>query len=223
MTLTTPQQEAQPRRAARPGTPATLPPTKSRRRPGLVVIGSVLVILCGLASYYFIAQASGTVTVLETKVSVDRGDKITAGDLTTIRIAGGQESIAFTASQAEDVIGKIATVDLPSGSLVTSKNVGGQLSIGSGQSVVGVALTTEQLPNFPLAAGDRVRLVDTPISQGDPPATTPETFRATVFTSTYDSDQRKWIVDLVVPESQAADVAARSATGRIALILDSEK
>jgi len=179
-----------------------------------------LVIIGGLTSWYLIQGVSDTETVLVTDTAVARGEEITAEDLTTIEVAGGQDLDAFTASQSQSVVGQIALVDIPAGSIVTSGNVGEAIAIENGESIVGVALNTSQLPSYPLAAGDVVRIVETPVSQGEPPATTPATFEAVVFTTRFDEATSQTIVDLIVPESRAADIAARAATGRIALIVD---
>lgn len=200
--------------------PAPVPPTKGRRRPALIALGVALVIVGGLASWYLTQAVSDTETVLVTSTSVSRGEQITTGDLTTIEVAGGQNLDAFTSNQAQDVIGQTALVDIPAGSLVTSGNVGETIALEPGQSIVGVALNTSQLPSYPLAAGDTVRIVETPVAQGEPPATTPATFTAVVFTTRVDETTGQTIVDLVVPESRAADIAARAATGRIALVVD---
>jgi hypothetical protein len=93
----------------------------------------------------------------------------------------------------------------------------------AGQSLVGVALQPAQLPTEPLRAGDRVRVVDTPTSQADPPAATPDTIPAVVVSTEALDDGRQTIVNVTVPSAQAADLAARVATGRIALILDSRE
>lgn len=198
-------------------------PVKSRRRPALIAMGVALAILGGLGSFYYASTLSNTVTVLETKSDIARGAEITAADLTTLEITGGQGTNAFTPNQSSQVVGKVASVDLPAGTLVTPKNVGEGLTIKAGQSIVGIALTVSQMPGYPLSAGDSVRVVDTPVAQGEPPATTPESFAATVFTAKYNEKTSQWIVDLVVAESKAADIAARTATGRVALIVDSSR
>jgi len=202
---------------------ATVPPTRGRRRPALILAGVALAIVGGLAAWFGATTLGNTVTVLVTSASVARGETIEAGDLTTMQIAGGQSVDAFSASKSDEVVGQVATVDLPAGSIILSDNIGGGLAVTSGESIVGVALTAAQMPSYPLAAGDTVRIVDTPIAQGDPPAVTPESFKATVFTTKYDETNAVTIVDLVVPTGQAADIAARAATGRIALVLDSSE
>jgi len=204
-------------------TSPALPPTKARRRPWLVWAGVALAIVGGLASWSYASTVGNTDTVLVITGDVSRGDTIKSGDLTTMEIASGQNSDTFAAGESRKVIGQVALVDLPDGSLVTTNNVGEGLAVESGKSIVGVALSAKQLPSYPLTAGDKVRIVDTPIAQGDPPAATPSTFTAEVFTTKYDDISGQWIIDLVVNERQAADIAARSATGRIALILDATK
>jgi hypothetical protein len=218
------RRKTQPLKTSEPKNSSRLPgqrPMKSRRRPALIALGVALAILGGLGSFYYASSLSNTITVLETKSDIARGAAITAADLTTLEITGGQGTKAFTPDQSGRVVGKIASVDLPAGTLVTPKNVGAGLAIQSGQSIVGVALTVLQIPSFPLSAGDSVRVVDTPVAQGEPPTTTPQSFAATVFTTKFNDKTSQWIVDLIVPEGKAADIAARAATGRVALVVDS--
>lgn len=200
---------------------AAVPPTKTRRRPMLIAAGVALAIVCGLGSMYFVTTAGDSTTVLTVKGEIARGQTITANDLSTLQISGDQTTNALPASKSNEAIGKIATVDLPAGSLITSSNIGDSLVVADGMSIVGVSLTAAQMPNHALAAGDKVRLVDTPIAQGDPPATTPKTFTATVFSVRADTQNSRWIVDVVVAPDKAPDIAARAATGRIAVVLDS--
>lgn len=199
---------------------ATLPPTRARRRPAVIAAGVALVIVGALGSWWYASSARETTTVFVTSEEVTRGETIENQDLTTIELDGRQSIDAYTVEQSADVVGKIATVDLPAGSLITPRVVGDALAIESGQSLVGFTLTGAQLPSYPLSAGDQVRIVDTPVSQGDPPVDTPAAFPATVFSVTRDADNSQWVVNVIVPEAQAADLAARAATGRVALVLD---
>lgn len=209
-----PSKEKKPRTAA-------APPTKARRRPMIIAAGVALAVVGGLGSWAYATSTGDTQTVLVTSTDVSRGEQISSGDLTTMEIAGGQQTSAYSAAQSTSAIGQVALVDLPAGSLVTRSNTGDVLIVDAGKSIVGVALTSAQMPSQPLAAGDSVRLVDTPVPQGDPPQQTPQTFTATVFAVRFDEKNARWIADLVVPKDKAADIAARAATGRVALILDS--
>jgi len=195
-------------------------PTKSRRRIWMIALGITIVLIGALATWYVTTTTSQTTSVLTIKSDVKRGELITQDDITTIAIAGGQSTDTFAASQAQTVVGQVAAVDLPAGSLVTSTNVLDTLPVPEGHSIVGIALTSSQLPSYRLSAGDAVRLVDTPVAQGEPPTEDPNTFDATVFTSTYDDTNQVWIVDVVVPTRDAAAIAARAATQRVSIILD---
>jgi hypothetical protein len=195
-------------------------PVRSRRRPAMIALGIALIVLGGLATVWLVTNMTRTVSVLVVSADVGRGDTVAAEDLRAIQVAGGQDLDAVTSDAADTVVGGTALVDLPAGTLVTSANVGDALAVPSGSSIVGVSLTRAQLPAYPLAAGDRVRLVDTPVAQGDPPAETPRTFAASVFTVREDAEAGTWVIDLVVPSDEAADIAARAASGRVALVLD---
>lgn len=196
-------------------------PAKARRRPLLFALGTALVIIAVLMGYFIWTSGNKTVQVLQVSTNVSRGSTIVASDLKTLSIESGQNTNAFTTSDVSQVVGKIATTDLAAGSLLTPKVIGTQLSIAAGHSIVGIALGPTQMPSFPLASGDSVRIVDTPVTQGDPPQQTPQNFTGRVFQTKFNAKSGQWIVDLEVPESQAAAIAARAATGRIALVVDS--
>ena len=206
--------EQQPRQAA------VLRPTRSRRRPVVIALGIALVLLGGVGTWWYTTNLTRTVSVMATGVDIARGETISAEDLTTIQLAGGQSLDTITSAEASTIVGGTALVDLPAGTLITSANTGATLPVPSGSSIVGVSLTQAQMPGYQLAAGDQVRVVETPVAQGDPPAEEPQSFAATVFTSHYNSESAIWVVDLIVPTREAPDIAARAATGRVALVLD---
>ena len=227
MTTTTDRKSKRTKEASEPAeqtsarTAAVLQPTKSRRRPAVIALGIALVLLGGIGVWWVTTNLTRTVSVMATSVDVSRGETITADDLTTIQLAGGQQVDAVPAADATDLVGTTALVDLPAGTLITSANTGATLAVPAGSSIVGVTLTQAQMPGYQLAAGDQVRVVETPVTQGDPPVETPQSFDATVFTATYDNETQVWVVDLVVPNREAPDIAARAAAGRVALVIDS--
>lgn len=197
-----------------------LPPTRSRRRPAVIAAGIALVIVGSLGAWYYATSARQTQAVFVTAVDIARGETIETSDLKTIDLDGRQPTDAIPVDRVDEVIGQVATVDLPEGSLLTPRTFDSTLAIGSGESLVGFTLTGAQMPSYPLSAGDTVRIVDTPVAQGDPPVETPDSFAATVFTVTRNADAGQWVVNVIVPKGQAADLAARAATGRVALVLD---
>lgn len=196
-------------------------PTRSRRRPMLAAIGAALIVLSGIGVYVAVTNLTRTVSVMATNTDIARGETIKVEDLSPIQISGGQNIDAIKSADAQSLVGTTALVDLPSGTLLTKRNVGEGLAVPASSSIVGVSLTTAQMPSFPFAAGDKVRVVDTPVNQGDPPADTPKSYDAVIFTTAYNKEAKVWTVDIIVPKTLAPDIAARAATGRVALVLDS--
>lgn len=206
-----------------PGTTTvTATARKLRRRPamvlfsvGLVLIGSVLGVGVWMAS-------TSSVEVVAARVAIERGAVITDADLVVTRAAVDPSVPVVPAAQLASLAGKRAASDVAAGTLLSPAEVTDVLPPGTGESVVGVALTTGQLPAEPLRPGDRVRLVQTPLAQGEVPATQ-VTIDAEVQSVTPATDGQTTVVDLLVPSSRAAEVAARAATGRVAVILDSRE
>ena len=88
-------------------------------------------------------------------------------------------------------------------------------------SVVGVALTPAQAPGLGLTTGDRVRVVVTPAQGEELPTGGPQFSEATVAGVHVSTETGELIVDLLVPQADAAVLAARAATRNVSLVLDS--
>jgi SAF domain len=209
---------------ARPGplTGADIKPIKMRRRPALVGLGIALLALGALTNVWFVQNLGDTLTVTAVANDIARGQVIQAGDLTTAELPTGPSALqALPAQDMQDAVGQRATVDLLAGSLLHPDAYLPELTPPAGQSVVGISLTAYQMPTEPLRAGDTIRIVETPTAQGEPPATVPLTITATILSTTPSPTGDQTIVNVQVAHADAADLAARAATGRVALILDS--
>jgi hypothetical protein len=197
------------------------PPPKLRRRPALIALGIALIALGGLAAGWLTTAVGNTHSVLVMRTTVDRGGVVGAGDVTVARINGDPTLKTVPAGRRDEVIGKRAAVDLAAGSLLTPGSVTDQTVPATGQSLVGVNLSPAQLPARLLRPGDPVRIVSTPRTQDDPPTAEPNSITGTVVGTRFLSDTGRTVVDVSVPSNEAADLAARVATGRVALVLDS--
>ena len=213
----------QQQRGKRPAKAPAIATTKTRRRPGVLAAGVALVVVGALGAAYLTQAVANTVQVVAVAQDVQPGEVIERTDLTVADVSPDPALTPVSASRLTELIGQRAAVALTAGSLLTDAAVTEQVLPAAGQSLVGVALQSAQLPAEPLQAGDRIRIVDTPASQAEPPASTPQTIPGVVVSAAPPDDSGQTIVNVTVPSGQAADLAARVATGRIALILDSRE
>ncbi|WP_460757485.1 SAF domain-containing protein [Myceligenerans cantabricum] len=212
-------------RAAGPKTPAPSKPTRGRRRPAVIALGIALVALGILASVYLTTTLGQTHKVLAVTADVPRGQEIAAGDLTSVDLPTGPTLLdPVDATALDDVVGQRATADLLAGSLLTATSYEATLRPDAGHSIVGVALTPNQMPaGTPLRSGDPVRVIETPVNGGDAPVEEPFAIPAVVVTSHAAAIGDQTVVDVEVAHNQAAALAARAATGRVALVLDTSQ
>lgn len=202
--------------------PAPTKPTRARRRPAVIALGLALVALGILASVYLTTTLGQTQKVLAITKDVPRGEVIDPSVVTAVDLPAGPTLLKPVSEELFDEIAgkKIAAVDLPSGSLLTSTSYTDALTPAANRSIVGVALAPNQMPRTELRAGDRVRIVETPVTGGDAPAEEPISIPAIVVTSQAATIGDQTVVDVEVDKAKAAALAARAATGRVALVID---
>jgi hypothetical protein len=86
--------------------------------------------------------------------------------------------------------------------------------------MVGVAVSSGRMPTERLSAGDVVLVVETPANDGESPTDLPRTVRATVVRAGEPDVNGMTVVDVTVDDGDGPALAALSATGRIALVLE---
>lgn len=175
-----------------------------------------------MAAYAY-SSIDNTQAVLVVAQDVPAGAVIGAGDVRVVRLSVDPALTPMTEGARAEVVGRRAAVDLLAGTMLTANQVTDHLVPAVGQSLVGVSLTASQMPAEPLAAGDAVRIVATRDDQADAGGQVPVTFTATVVDVAFDEVSGQTVVDVSVPQDQSADLAARAAAGRVALILDSRE
>lgn len=205
------------------GARVVAPPPKLRRRPALVAASIALICLGGVLAAFAWTATSTTRAVVAVRDAVQRGQVIEAGDLMTVQVSVDPALRTVPAAQLATLIGRRAATDLAAGTLVTANQVTDQTMPSSGQSLVGVSLPPGQLPGEELVAGDRVRVVSTPGAQGEIGDAPPVTVAAEVVSVRVNDEGGQVVVTVQVPEGDAADLAARAATGNIAIVLDSRE
>lgn len=195
-------------------------PPKLRRRPGLVAASLVLVTVGAVVAAWVTTAVGNTVPVVAVRTDVARGEMIAAEDLTVVRIGIDPALSTIAGEDLDAIVGMRAASDLAAGGLVTAGSVTDEAIPATGESVVGISLSAAQRPARDLRPGDRVRVVSTPREGDDPPVQTPATVPATVVATLLVPETGEVVVDVSVPQAQAAALVAAAATGRVALVLD---
>ena len=226
-TATTTRTEPTAGRHADVPTPMPAPPqpvrTLARRRGALIGVGLALVALGALAFLFVSARMNETTEVIAVVNDLERGSVIGADDVAVASMVADPRLASLPADRIEDVIGLRASTDLVAGTLLTDASLAAEVIPGDGQTVVGVALTPAQVPGEPLLAGDMILIVDTPAAGEAPPSEIPTAIEATVLQTHSRAEAEQVVVDVVVPREDALDLAARVATGRIAVVLESRE
>ena len=220
MSVTTRSSSSHPTAAAAPEPRTVAAPPRLRRRPVALLVSVTAVVAGSLLGLWLWTTAGTTAQVLAARTLVHRGQVITAGDIEMVRVGLDPALHSVPASQESAVVGKRAALDLSPGGLLTPEDLTSTMVPAQGFSVVGVGLASGMLPAEPLVPGDAVRLVQTPGQQGDVIGT-PVAIPATVVDVQSSATGDLTIVDVQVPADAAADLAARAATGKVALVLDS--
>lgn len=200
-------------------------PVRVRRRKGLLLGSAGSVLLGAVAAVWLFTSATDRVEVVAVRDTVTRGATITAEDLVVVRLGVDPAVPAVLARDAETLVGKRAAVDIAAGGLVTRSSVTDALVPGKGLTVVGLALGKGMLPSVPLKNGDAVRIVQAP---GTAPAagvgeSAPVTTPATVVAVARAADNQSTLVDVLVAEGAAPELAARALAGKVAVVLDSRE
>lgn len=203
-----------------PAAPKTAARTKKRRRPLVFAICAVLVAAGALGAAFAYTSVNDTQEVLVVNRDIARGETIEPGDLTVVRVSIDPALTPISGSQKSSIEGSRAAVDLWAGTLLSEQQVTENLVPGDGESLVGISLTPAQMPSEPLYSGDTVRIVTTPGDQGEVTDEDPVTIEATVVGVSRVEETGETVVNVSVPQEKSADLAARAATGRVALVLD---
>ena len=200
-------------------------PVRVRRRPVLIVVSVASLLLGAFGGVWLWTSATSRVEVIATRTTIERGTVITAADLVTVRMGVDPAVQTVPAADAATVVGKRAALDIAAGGLVTRASITDAVVPPKGFTVVGLALGRGLLPATPLKVGDAVRIVQTPgaAASGQPVSGPVATIGATVVSVSKSTDNQAALVDVLVAQDAAADLAARASAGKVALVLDSRE
>lgn len=202
-----------------------VPAVRTRRRPLIIAIGVMLVGVAVVTAVGLVNTMSHRQEVLVLATDVSQGQALTAEDLTVARVNADAGLHVVLDAQRGEVIGKTVSTNLTAGTVLNPNVLGNAVLPPKGMTVVGITVSADKLPASALQVGDMVRLVDTPRDQDASPVQAPTTTNAQVVTvQLLEGVQGGQItVDVLVPEEEASWVAARAATHRVAIVLDTRE
>lgn len=206
-----------------PAAPKAIARAKERRRPLVFALCAVLIAVGGLGAAFAFTSVNDTQEVLVVNRDIARGENIEPGDLSVVRLSVDPALAPISGSQKSNIEGSRAAVDLWAGTMLAEQQITESLVPGEGESLVGISLTAAQMPSEPLYSGDGVRIVTTPGDQGEVTDEDPVTIEATVVGVSRVEETGETVVNVSVPKEKSADLAARAATGRVALVLDTRE
>ena len=204
--------------------PLRVAPPPRQRRPALVLVGLLLILVGAAVTAQLFLRVGGRTAVLAVARPVTAGHTITGQDLTEVRISVDPALRTVPASERSQVVGQVATVDLLARSLLTREALATASIPGAGQAIVGVALKAGQMPSA-LKAGDRVMVVLTPpVGSGGAAAPAGQASRvlvedAEVFDIRQAETDQATVASVIVARGEATEVARAQATGQASLVL----
>lgn len=198
------------------------PRLRLRRNPTWLLAGVLAVCLGGLASAYLFMSAAASEQVLRTNRTIYRGEVVAAADLSVVSVGGGAGLRTIPAGDLDSLIGQVALVDLPGGSLVVSDAVGDG-GLAGGESRVGVRLEAGRYPTG-LLPGTAVLVVALPADglATDAAALLPASVPATLVAAPAAQPDGSVVVDLTLAADQAEAVSRLAAAGRVTLVEQQE-
>lgn len=107
-----------------------------RVRPGLLGLAVLLIALGGLGAAFAVTSVRATGSYLAVARPVEVGRTLSADDLVTVQVAGGQGLRPVPAGQLNEVIGKRAAVALAPGTLLTPAQLTADPLLGPGQQQI---------------------------------------------------------------------------------------
>ena len=194
-------------------------PVRTRRSRIWVAGAAALILAGGLLNVFLFTSAGHPNEVFVVTHNIPRGTTLTTGDLASLALASGQSSPAISTALPSEVLGKVTTVDLPKGSLITPAAIALTQRIPTGKALVGLSLKPAQLPAQALVAGDHVEIVPIAAVATVEVSVNTSTIPGVVSDTVVDQRSGATVVDVYVSQTVAADLTSRAAAGTVAIYL----
>lgn len=198
------------------GGPGLDPPHHKARLPELAIgIGAMIVFALGAVLWHL--HAVDKVPALAVSSEIERGQVIGSGDLAVVYVANDDPVVHMSGGQRSQLVGKVALVDLPAGTLLTGNLVSDADELSSADGIAGLLLEPGQYPALGLAPGDRVTAVRT--TGGEEPGTSSAVVaRRVTISAVEDLDSNRKLVSLRASADDAEAIAAAAGDDSLRLV-----
>jgi len=190
----------------------------TRRRWGRFAAGATLALLGAWVFAALYVSAGQRVEVLALANDVGKYQELTRDDLRTVRVAADPTVEKIAASQADDLVGRVAAVELRQDTLLAEDELlpKDERVVQPGEAKVGMLLGPEDAPTSSLVGGTPLIAVIRSEEQG----ADPERIDGCWFLEMGDRNENtgKQQVTIVVPTNDADDVSEAAGEERVTLI-----
>ncbi|MEU0490786.1 SAF domain-containing protein [Nocardiopsis sp. NPDC006139] len=187
----------------------------------MIALGAALVATSALGGAAVLGLVDDREQVVALARDVPFGQTLTSQDLTTVRVAADPVVATVPGERLQDMVGQVAGAPLHTGELLTEAKVDAEQLPAAGQHLVALSLRPSQIPAQGLRVGDIVQVVSTPGEGGEVPTELPPSVTATVARVGEPDVDGITVVDVQTPATDGPVLAARVATGRIAVVVTS--
>lgn len=179
----------------------------------------LLIVLGGATAGLLALRIDQRHPVLVAKHEIATGQQIGSDDLAVARVAGDGLSM-IPADQAGQIIGKYAATRIDTGRLIDPGLVSDSGLLSKGNAAAGLSLQPGRFPASGLESGDIVRLIRGIDGQGK--VISQRAVVGSVQTPSegvFGNSSQNTIVTVIVPEQEAAAVAAAGAADQVEIVL----
>ena len=195
----------------RVATPSDTPPRLRRRRSSrLVLLAVILAVLGALAGAYAFTAATGRVGVVALARTLPVGATVSPADVREVQLPDDTGLATVPWDERDAVIGRVTVASVQAGQIVTPASVTIARVPAPGEAVVGLSVEPGRTPTADLAPGDDVVVITGP---GQP------TRRASVVSASGPDVSGRRGIDVLVQQTDAADLALASSEDRVVVVL----
>lgn len=201
-----------------PPAPIPLRPPRRRRSKLLVLLGVVLSALSAAGVVWVFRATDEAEAAVGVARPVRYGEVITAEALREVQVWRDPGVRPLPWDRRFEVVGRTSPTDLQPGEIVTPDAISDSVLVpGPGQQLIGVPVKPGQLPAAPRQPRQPVLLV--PAGTAGTAAETWPPIRGAVISVTERDATSTQVVDVVVPDTNGAQLASRASAGGVAIVV----